>query len=292
MRWKEILSRESKNLSTSASSEFSHVVEKVPKVLRSFPFFPVKKPSRLQLTRWKESSCELGRQRLTNVSSMSVKSDTRRSLANQGMMSSHRHELNDDCARQVLGLMSDVTNFPSIDKGDSSAAEQLLPLVYDELRRLAAAKLSHERPGQMLSATALVHEAYLRLVNGDSPPSWNGRGHFFAAAAEAMRRILCELARKRKSLKGGGNRKRVEIREHHAEVNAGGLDEMLTLKEALKMLERSNARAAQVVELRFFGGLTIAKTAAALEISIATADNDWAFARSWLHLKMTTRDES
>ncbi len=186
--------------------------------------------------------------------------------------------------------MSNVTHLPQLDQIDSSAAEQLLPLVYDELRKLAAAKLSREKPGQMLGPTALVHEAYLRLVHADSTPSWNGRGHFFAAAAEAMRRILLELARQRMSLKGGGNRKRVDIREHHAEVNAPGLDDLLTLEEALQMLEQSDPRAAQVIQLRFFGGLTIAQTAAALGISVATADNDWAYARSWLRLRMTSPD--
>ena len=187
--------------------------------------------------------------------------------------------------------MSDVTRILcQIESGDPSASEHLFPLVYEELRKLAAAKMAHEKPGQTLQGTALVHEAYLRLVHADSTPSWNGRGHFFAAAAEAMRRILLELARQRMSLKGGGNRKRVDIREHRAEVNAPGLDDLLTLEEALQLLEQSDPRAAQVIQLRFSGGLTIAQTAVALGISVATADNDWAYARSWLRLRMTSPD--
>jgi RNA polymerase sigma factor (TIGR02999 family) len=182
-------------------------------------------------------------------------------------------------------------HIPTDNQGDSSAAEHLLPLVYDELRKLAAVKLSRERPGQMLGPTALVHEAYLRLVHADSKTSWNGRAHFFAAAAEAMRRILLELARQRKNLKGGGNRTRVDIREHHAQVNAPSLDDILALEEALQDLERCDPRSAKVIRLRFFCGLTIAQTAAAIGISVATADNDWAFARRWLRLHMTSRGE-
>jgi len=186
--------------------------------------------------------------------------------------------------------MSDVTQIRShVDQVDPAAAELLLPLVYDELRKLAAARLSQEKPGQTLGATALVHEAYLRLVDVELTPCWNGRGHFFAAAAEAMRRILLERARQKNSLKGGGNLKRVDMLDHDAEVNGPGLD-MLALDEALQMLERSDSRAAQVIKLRFFGGLTIAQTAETLGISVATADNDWAFARSWLRLRMATPD--
>jgi RNA polymerase sigma factor (TIGR02999 family) len=185
--------------------------------------------------------------------------------------------------------MSDVTQILSqIDQGDPSSADLLLPLVYDELRKLATARLAHEERAQTLSATALVHEAYLRLVDTDARLSWNSRGHFFAAAAEAMRRILLERARHKKSLKGGGNLKRVDLLDHDAEVNGLGLD-LLALDEALQVLERSDPRACQVIKLRFFGGLTISQTAETLGISVATADNDWAFARSWLRLRLTAQ---
>lgn len=182
--------------------------------------------------------------------------------------------------------MSEVTQILThIDQGEPSSSDRLLPLVYDELRKLAAAKLAREEPGQTLSATSLVHEAYLRLVDTNATLSWNSRGHFFAAAAEAMRRIILERARRKKSLKGGGNLNRVDLLDHDAEVNGPSLD-ILALDEALQMLEHSDPRASQVVKLRFFGGLTSLQTAEALGISVATADNDWAFARSWLRLRL------
>jgi RNA polymerase sigma factor (TIGR02999 family) len=183
--------------------------------------------------------------------------------------------------------MSEVTRILSaIERGDSRAAEQLLPLVYDELRRLAARKLAQERPGQTLQATALVHEAYLRLVGAEASgtaPSFNGRGHFFAAAAEAMRRILVERARHKHSLKAGGGRRRQELAEAEPAVAGPDID-VLALNDALAELERTDKRRADVVKLRFFVGLTIEEAAEALGISASTADNDWAYARCWLRL--------
>jgi RNA polymerase sigma factor (TIGR02999 family) len=179
--------------------------------------------------------------------------------------------------------MNDVTRILSaIEVGDPQAAEQLLPLVYDELRRLAADKLAREGPGQTLQATALVHEAYLRLV-GTEDPGWNGRGHFFAAAAEAMRRILVEKARRKASQKAGGGRDRVEFEEIEPAMDAPDID-LLALDEALQNLEAKDRRKADVVRLRFFAGLTNEQTALALGISTSTADNDWAYAKSWLQL--------
>lgn len=182
--------------------------------------------------------------------------------------------------------MSDVTQILSdIEKGDPSAADQLLPLVYHELRSLAAVRLSHEKPGQTLQATALVHEAYVRLVNAPEAQHWNSRGHFFAAAAEAMRRILVEQARRKKSQKRGGGLNRVELSD--ADLVDGGRDvDLIALDDAICRLEQDDPRAAQVVKLRFFGGLTIKEAAAAIGISAATADNDWAYARSWLRLQV------
>ena len=182
--------------------------------------------------------------------------------------------------------MSDVTRILSaIDQGDPRAAERLLPLVYNELRRLAATKIARESPGQTLQATALVHEAYLRLQGGGQPPDWNGRGHFFAAAAEAMRRILVERCRHKRSRKGGGGRRRQELPDIELAIAGPRLD-VLALHEALTKLEQHDARRAQLVKLRFFAGLTIAEAAQALGISDSTADNDWTYARSWLRLEI------
>jgi RNA polymerase sigma factor (TIGR02999 family) len=170
--------------------------------------------------------------------------------------------------------MSDVTRILSaIDQGDPAAAEKLLPLVYDELRKLAAIRLGQEKPGQTLQATALVHEAWLRLVGVESPQKWDGRGHFFAAAAEAMRRILVEQARRKKRLKHAGELKLVA---------AAPEDEVLSVHEALDGLATVDAQAAQVVKLHFFAGLTLEEVASVLEISSRTAYRDWAFARAWL----------
>ncbi|HKB06117.1 MAG TPA: sigma-70 family RNA polymerase sigma factor [Gemmataceae bacterium] len=181
--------------------------------------------------------------------------------------------------------MADVTRIlNAIDEGDPDAAERLLPLVYDELRRLASHRLAHERPGQTLQATALVHEAYLRLVaNPGEEPHWTGRGHFFAAAAEAMRRILVERARHKRSRKAGGDRERLDLADVEPAVAGPDVD-LLALDEALDDLDRHDRRKADLVKLRFFAGLTTAEAARALGISPSTADNDWAYARCWLRL--------
>jgi RNA polymerase sigma factor (TIGR02999 family) len=185
--------------------------------------------------------------------------------------------------------MTEVTRILSaVEEGDQRAAEQLLPLVYDELRRLAAQKLKRESPGQTMQATALVHEAYIRLVSSEragSSPSWNSRGHFFAAAAEAMRRILVERARHKKSLKGGGGHHRQEFDDIGVSAAVSDID-LIALNVALDRLESTDKRKAQLVKLRFFAGLTIEEAAQALGISTSTADNDWAYARCWLRLEI------
>ena len=185
--------------------------------------------------------------------------------------------------------MADVTQILSeIESGDPTAADRLLPLVYDELRRLAAAKLAQERPGQTLQATALVHEAYLRLARpkGGDEPQWNSRGHFFCAAAEAMRRILVDQARHKRSQRRGGDYQRIELSAVEPAAQADQLD-MLALDEALAQLAARDPRAAEVVKLRFFAGLTVAEAAAALGVSVATVENDWAYAKSWLKLQLS-----
>ena len=210
--------------------------------------------------------------------------------------------------------MSDVTRILSqIESGDSAAAEQLLPLVYDELRKLAAAKLAHEKPGQTLQSTALVHEAYLRLVGptgmnqelgvrenvsqeilipdscSPSPVSFDSRGHFFAAAAEAMRRILVESARRKRATKHGGGQQRVEIEVAEPEQPLAVLD-LMVLDEALSRFERLDAQKAQLVKLRYFAGLSMAEAAAALSISLATAERHWTYARTWLYAALADED--
>ena len=178
--------------------------------------------------------------------------------------------------------MSNVTEILSqIEQGDASAAEQLLPLVYEELRKLAASRLDHEHPGQTLQATALVHEAYLRLVDVGNAQHWNSRGHFFGAAAEAMRRILLDRARNKKRLKRGGDRKRVDIDSIAVAVETAG-DDLLVIDEALEQLASQYAECAELVRLRFFAGLTQAEAADALGIPHRSADRHWAFARAWL----------
>ncbi len=169
--------------------------------------------------------------------------------------------------------------------GDRHAAGELLPLVYEELRRLAAHKMAGEAAGQTLQATALVHEAYLRLVGGDAAPGWRGRGHFFGAAAEAMRRILVERARHKRSLKAGGEFRRRDLDAVLPAAAAAGLD-LLALDDALGALEQRDARQAALVKLRFFAGMTVPEAAEALGVSTSTAENDWAYARAWLRLEM------
>ncbi len=181
--------------------------------------------------------------------------------------------------------MGDVTQILSaIESGDPTAAAELLPLVYDELRKLAAARLADERPGQTLQPTALVHEAYLRLVGSGRPQDWNGRGHFFAAAAEAMRRILVESARRKKTLKRGGERTRVDLDEVAAPE--GRLDELLAVSDALDDLEREDPGKAALVKLRYFTGLTLQEAAGALGMSRATADRHWGYAKAWLYRRI------
>ena len=183
----------------------------------------------------------------------------------------------------MTSVMNDVTCILSaIEQGDPQAAEQLLPLVYEELRRLAAQKLAHEKPGQTLQSTALVHEAYLRLVDVDKIQHWNSRGHFFAAAAEAMRRILINRARDKRRQKRGGGRQRVDLESLAVADKASG-DQVLALDEALQRLELQNKPCAELVKLRFFTGLTMEKAAAALGIAPRTAHRYWMFARAWLH---------
>jgi len=182
--------------------------------------------------------------------------------------------------------MTDVTRILSaIDQGDPHAAEQLLPLVYEELRKLAAQKMAQEVAGQTLQATALVHEAYLRLVDADKVQHWNSRGHFYAAAAEAMRRILVEHARRKGSLKRGGGRQREELDEKNV-VAPQAPGELLALDDALSQLAVTDAQAAELVKLRYFAGLTVKQAAESLGISPRAADFLWAFARAWLLRKI------
>jgi RNA polymerase sigma factor (TIGR02999 family) len=186
--------------------------------------------------------------------------------------------------------MNEVTHLLSaIDQGDPRAAAQLLPLVYDELRQLAAQKLVHEQPGQTLQATALVHEAYLRLVGGAEQP-WNSRNHFLCAAAEAMRRILIEQARRKGSVKHGGGRRRVDLDQVSLAASQPDHDDLLAVDEALTRLARQDPARAELVQLRFFGGLTMPEAAAALGISLATAERYWVFARAWLCAELVDRE--
>jgi RNA polymerase sigma factor (TIGR02999 family) len=189
--------------------------------------------------------------------------------------------------------MNDVTQILlAVEHGEASASEELLPLVYSELRRLAAQKLANEKPGQTLDATGLVHEAYLRLVprvnDVRDHPHWDGRRHFFAAAAEAMRRILIDRARAKRSLKAGGGRRRVDLDEVDVQVDVP-ITDLLAIDEALDKLEKTDKVKADLVKLRFFAGLTNAQAAQALGISASTADNYWAYARSWLRLEVEGR---
>jgi RNA polymerase sigma factor (TIGR02999 family) len=173
----------------------------------------------------------------------------------------------------------------ALERGDPQAAERLLPLVYNELRGLAARRLGREAPGQSLQATALVHEAYLRLVGGDPGRQWDGRGHFFAAAAEAMRRILVDRARDRRRLRRGGGRGRVDLDLGSVPLEAPG-DDLIDLDEALTDLGREDPLCASLVALRFFAGLTQAEAAGALGLARRTADRHWAYARAWLYERL------
>jgi RNA polymerase sigma factor (TIGR02999 family) len=186
--------------------------------------------------------------------------------------------------------MSDVTHIlNAIERGDAKATDELLPLVYEELRLLAAQKLSHEPPGQTLQATALVHEVYLRLVGGPSP-GWQGRAHFFAAAAEAMRRLLIENARRKGRLKRGAGHRRIDLDTVSLALETPA-DDLIALDEAFTRLVEEDPEAAEVVRLSYFGGLTLEETAEVLGISRRTAQRYWAFARAWLYEEMTRGEE-
>jgi RNA polymerase sigma factor (TIGR02999 family) len=192
--------------------------------------------------------------------------------------------------------MSELTRILSaIEQGDPSAAQELLPLVYDELRRLATHRLAGEGPGHTLQPTALVHEAYLKLVGPDPRQPWNGRVHFFAAAAEAMRRILIDHARRKHRARRGGGMRRVavdDLDDIELVTGAGDADELLALDEALARLAAADPRRAELVRLRYFAGLTLEQAAELLDISRATADRHWAFARAWLYDAMTRGHEN
>jgi RNA polymerase sigma factor (TIGR02999 family) len=182
--------------------------------------------------------------------------------------------------------MSEVTRILSaIEQGDPQAAEQLLPLVYDELRKLAAQKMAQESPGQTLQATALVHDVYLRLVDVEKAQQWNSRGHFFAAAAEAMRRILIDQARRKQSQRHGGGRQRQDLEGLSIAAPEPSLD-LLAVNEALERFEQVDPLKARLVKLRYFAGLTIPQAADALGISSTTADRYWSYARAWLHAEL------
>jgi RNA polymerase sigma factor (TIGR02999 family) len=186
--------------------------------------------------------------------------------------------------------MCDVTQILSqIEEGDGQAAEKLLPLVYDQLRQQAASKMAQEKPGQTLQATALVHEAYLRLVDGGRARHWQSRGHFFSAAAEAMRRILVENARSKQSLRRGGGLRRCSLEGAQVGVEEPYGD-LLVLDEALRSLEEIDVQKANLVKLRYFAGLTIPQAAESLGISVATANRYWNYARAWLHEQLASTE--
>src|SRR5215471_14453290 len=182
--------------------------------------------------------------------------------------------------------MNDVTQvLAAVERGEPQAVQQLFPLVYDELRKLAAQKLAHEKAGQTLQPTALVHEAYLRLVGGTPQRHWNGRGHFFAAAAEAMRHILVDNARRKRAAKHGGGRQRVPL-DDVVPAPPEGTDDLLALDEALTRLAALDPEAAQVVHLRYFAGLSLDETAESLGMARTTAYRHWTFARAWLRKEL------
>ena len=186
----------------------------------------------------------------------------------------------------IIGLMSEVTRIlERIEQGDGIASEQLLPLIYDELKRLASVQMEHERPGQTLQATALVHEAYLRLVDVNKAQQWNSRGHFFAAAAEAMRRILIERARSKQREKHGGDWKKVDFEKLEPACSISP-DQLVSLDDALDRLNVLDKIAGQLVSLRYFAGLSLDDAAKASGISTATAYRHWAYARAWLSCEL------
>jgi len=186
--------------------------------------------------------------------------------------------------------MNEVTQILSgIEAGDPHAAAQLLPLVYDELRKLAAQKLAQEKPGQTLQATALVHEAYLRLLGNDQDQHWDSRGHFFAAAAEAMRRILLNRARDKKRLKRGGEHRRVDLDQVEIALDTDD-EQLISIDEALAQLAVEDPGAAQLVNLRFFAGLTLKEAADSLGLALRTAERQWTYARAWLYARLRQED--
>lgn len=185
-------------------------------------------------------------------------------------------------------MSRDVTQILSaIEQGDSCASSELLPLVYEELRRLAAGRMNQEKSGQTLQPTALVHEAFMRLVGGNDRQQWDGRGHFFAAAAEAMRRILIENARRKGRVKRGGDFNRHDLHDNAAVVAPDNAEELLCLDEALNKLEAEDAQLAKLVELRYFTGLSVEETAEVLGVSPRTTKRNWAYARAWLQREMS-----
>ena len=191
------------------------------------------------------------------------------------------------CARYNARMTDDVTQIlNAVERGDPQAASRLLPLVYEELRSLAARKMTHEVAGHTLQPTALVHEAFLRLVGDEDVRQWDGRGHFFVAAAEAMRRILIESARRRKSLKRGGAMEKCELLDDDALLPAEDSETLLALDEALTRLQEVDEELARLVELRYFTGLTIDETANVLDVSPRTIKRNWAYARAWLRRQM------
>jgi RNA polymerase sigma factor (TIGR02999 family) len=196
----------------------------------------------------------------------------------------------------MLGGVADVTQIlNAIERGDPKAAAELLPLVYDELRKLAAARLAEEKPGQTLQATALVHEAYVRLVGGGQPQEWNGRGHFFAAAAEAMRRILVESARRKARLKRGGGGQRVDLLADDLPAPQAPVEDVLAVDDALDQLAAADATAAELVKLHYFAGFTLEAAADVLRVPHRTAYRTWAYARAWLFRTLggeSTREEN
>ncbi len=213
-------------------------------------------------------------------------------MTNDSYILSRNAPRQESAGRLSCKIMSDVTSIlNAIDSGDAHAATQLLPLVYDELRRLAARKLAQEKPGQTLDATALVHEAYLRLVGDGAERSWDNRGHFFIAAAEAMRRILVENARRKMRRKHGGGRRRLDLDALDPPDLAEDDERILAVDEALQRLAEEEPQVAEVVRLRWFAGLTIEQTADALSISVRTANRHWAYARAWLFQQLKPDDE-